>query len=249
MALSSLAGDVLVAVQDDLGTEWWVAGHLDGDVAPLRIQDVERVVIDVRLLLVQVLDQPASRALDVPDGRHGAADQDQEQAALDRVCGEVFLGDAMLALTTSAVDDRDPVRSRKTMHAPTEATSHPHQVRVVEVGFGAVVQTPPPFAKAAGRVTQRIERIEHDAIDAVIAALQQVAIPLAELVGHPTRVDGSAPSGATGSGPRPRTSVGRLGSGRLNGVVKFSCGGLESGTVDGGNDVVIDYPEGLAEFW
>jgi hypothetical protein len=41
MALPSLAGNVLMTVQDDLCAEGWVARHLDGDVAPLRIQDVE----------------------------------------------------------------------------------------------------------------------------------------------------------------------------------------------------------------
>src|SRR5206468_378666 len=102
---------------------------------------------------------------------------------------EVFLGDAVLAFTTSAVDDRNALRPGKAMHSPTEATSHPHQVRVIEIVFGAVVQTPPPLAKAASRVTQRVERVENDAIDAVVAALQQVAIPLAEVVGHPARVN------------------------------------------------------------
>jgi len=169
MALASLAGNVLMAVQDDLGAERWVAGHLDGDVAPLRVEDVERVVIDVRPLLLQVTDRTPNGALDFPDGGHGAADQDQEQALLDRMRGEVFLGDAMLALTSSAVDDRNPMHSGKAMHSPTEATSHPHQVRVIKVVVGTVVQTPPPLAKAARGVTQRVERIENDAIDTVVA--------------------------------------------------------------------------------
>src|SRR2546423_4445059 len=113
----------------------------------------------------------------------------------------------MLAFTTPAVDDRDPVRSGKAMHSSAEATSHPHQVRVIEVLFGAIVQTSPPFSKAASRVTQRVERVEDDAIDAGVAPLQQLAITLAEVVGHPARIDGSAPSGATGFGPRTKTSV------------------------------------------
>jgi len=53
-----------------------------------------------------------------------------------------------------AVGDRDPVDSGKAMHYPTKATSHAHQVCVIEVFLGAVVQTPPPLAKAARRVTQ-----------------------------------------------------------------------------------------------
>src|SRR5579859_5432318 len=113
----------------------------------------------------------------------------------------------MLALATTAVNDRNALRPGKAMHSPTESTSHAHQVRVIQVLVGAVGQTSPPFAKAASRVTERVERIEHDAIDTVVAALQQVPVSLAEVVGHLTSVDGPAPSGATGFGPRPKTSV------------------------------------------
>jgi hypothetical protein len=56
VTLAGLAGDVLVAVEDDLRAKRRVTGHLDGDVAPLWVEDVERVVIDVRPLLFQVLD-------------------------------------------------------------------------------------------------------------------------------------------------------------------------------------------------
>jgi hypothetical protein len=80
---------------------------------------------------------------------HRAPDQNQEQAAFDRVSGEVFLGDAVLAFTTSAIDDRDAMRSGEAVHAPTEAASHPHQVSVIEIVFGAVIQSSPPLAKSA----------------------------------------------------------------------------------------------------
>ena len=42
-----LAGHVLVAIEDDLRAERRVPRHLDRDVSPHRIHDVERVVVDV----------------------------------------------------------------------------------------------------------------------------------------------------------------------------------------------------------
>ena len=38
-----LASHVLMPVQDHLGGEWRVAADLDGDVAPLGIEDMKRV--------------------------------------------------------------------------------------------------------------------------------------------------------------------------------------------------------------
>ena len=59
-----LTGDELVAVEDDLRGERRVPGHLDRDVSPLRIHDVERVVVHERLLLGEVpIAPPAVRVI------------------------------------------------------------------------------------------------------------------------------------------------------------------------------------------
>ena len=62
-----VAGDVLVSVQDDLGREGRMAGHLDGEVAPVPIDDVEVIVVDVGLLLDQLGDLAVAAQLDLPD--------------------------------------------------------------------------------------------------------------------------------------------------------------------------------------
>src|SRR2546425_10040659 len=61
---------------------------------------MERVVIDVRLLLFQVLNDAARRSLDFPDGGYRPPDQDEEQPWLDGVSRQVLLGNAVLALAT-----------------------------------------------------------------------------------------------------------------------------------------------------
>src|ERR1700730_15954830 len=46
--LARLAGNVLVAVQDYLGGEGRMPADLDGQMAPLRVEDVKRIVVDIR---------------------------------------------------------------------------------------------------------------------------------------------------------------------------------------------------------
>jgi hypothetical protein len=44
--LARLAGDVLMTVEHHLGRERRVAAELDGDVAPLGIEDVKGIVVE-----------------------------------------------------------------------------------------------------------------------------------------------------------------------------------------------------------
>src|SRR5713226_7855664 len=166
---AGLAGDVLVPVQDDLRAERGMAGHLDGDVAPVGVHDVEGLVIHVWQLVGQVDATPA-RALDIPDRGYRAGDQDHEQPTADGVLGEIVLGDVMLALPAAAVDDGDVVRLGEPSNAAAKAASQTHEVRVVELVLGAAHQSPPPQPKPAGRVAQRVVGVQNNAIDTVVSA-------------------------------------------------------------------------------
>src|SRR6267378_4358896 len=42
------AGNILMAVQDDLSGERRMAADLDGQMAPVRVKDVKRVVVDIK---------------------------------------------------------------------------------------------------------------------------------------------------------------------------------------------------------
>src|SRR5258707_15495273 len=55
--LARLAGDVLMAVQDHLGRKGGMTADLDGEMAPVRVEDVKRVVVDIghRLLAFDVV--------------------------------------------------------------------------------------------------------------------------------------------------------------------------------------------------
>jgi hypothetical protein len=53
-----LAGHVFVPVEEDLRAERRMPGHLDRHVAPFRVNQVERVVVDVFGLLLQMMITP-----------------------------------------------------------------------------------------------------------------------------------------------------------------------------------------------
>src|SRR5437868_2486900 len=47
--LAGLAGDVLVAVQDHLGREGRMPADFNGEMTPFGVQDMKRVVVDIRV--------------------------------------------------------------------------------------------------------------------------------------------------------------------------------------------------------
>ena len=68
---------------------------LDGQMAPVRVEDVKRVVVHIghRLLSFDVV----LRA-DIPHRRLRPTDQDQKQALGDRRLGQIFFRKVVLAL-------------------------------------------------------------------------------------------------------------------------------------------------------
>ena len=86
-SLARLAGNILVAVQDHLGGEGRMPADLDGEMAPVGVEDVKRIVVDVghRLLSLDVV-----LCADIPHRRLRPADQDQKQALGDLGPGQIF---------------------------------------------------------------------------------------------------------------------------------------------------------------
>src|SRR5438552_3865145 len=77
---AGLTGYILMTVQDDLCAERRMTGHLDGDVSPVWVDDVERVVIDERPLGFEIANHSLLRSLDLPHGGHGSAHQDEKES-------------------------------------------------------------------------------------------------------------------------------------------------------------------------
>ena len=189
--------------------------HLDHQVTPGRVHDVEGIVVDVLGLLLQAHDHPARGPPHLPHRRPRPGDQDQEDTRPDAVAGQVLLRDPVLALPGLAVDHRDAVRGRPGPHPAGEPARHPHQVRVIQLRIRIAVPAPPPGPEPARAMAQRVIRVQHDPVHAVIRAGQQVPVPLGEVIGHPPTVglrcrsrQPDCPEGATPSGRSPGRSVG-----------------------------------------
>jgi hypothetical protein len=97
--LARLAGNILMAVQDNLSGEGRMAADLDGQMAPVRVEDVKRVVVHMGHRLLSF--DGVFRA-DIPHRR--LRPTDQNQALGDRCLGEIFFRKVMLALSYRTVD-------------------------------------------------------------------------------------------------------------------------------------------------
>jgi hypothetical protein len=85
-----LAGNVLVAIQDDPSVEWRVAAHADRNVPPVRVHDVEVVMVDVRprFFSRHVADLSVTRFPHRPHDSRRATNQNKEQAGFGRMIRE-----------------------------------------------------------------------------------------------------------------------------------------------------------------
>ena len=122
-----------------------MAADLDGQMAPVRVEDVKRVVVHIRHRLLSF--DVVFRA-DIPHRRLRPTDQNQKQALGHRRLGEIFFGKLMLALPCRTVDHGDAVCLGITANATAEPAGQPHKVGVFErlVRSG---QRPPPHPEPA----------------------------------------------------------------------------------------------------
>ena len=84
---------VFVTVQHDLSGKRRVPADFDGEVAPVRIEDMKRVMIDIGhgLLSLDVVV-----GADVPNRRLSATDENEKQPSGDLRLGQVFFRDIVL---------------------------------------------------------------------------------------------------------------------------------------------------------
>ncbi len=106
------ASHIFVTIEDNLGGERRMSADLDGDMAPVRIEDMKPVVIDVghRLLPLEVVF-----FADIPYRSLCPSHQHQEQSPSHLRLSEMLLRQIVLAFTGWAVDDRkcrEPWRKR-----------------------------------------------------------------------------------------------------------------------------------------
>src|ERR1700746_1631687 len=126
--LAGLARNIFVPVQQNLRRKRRMTAYFDGHVSPLRVQNMKRVVVDIRHRLLSL---DVVIGVDIPHRRLCPADEAKKQSLRDGGLGEIFLGDAVLALSRRTVDDRNVVGLGVTANAPTKAASQTHDMSVV----------------------------------------------------------------------------------------------------------------------
>ena len=111
-----------------------MAPDFDGDVSPIRIQDVKRIVVYIRHRLFRLdMIVPAH----IPYAGLRAAHQDEKQPALDLGGLQVLFGNVVLSFSGSAIYHGNLVSLCLRAYAAAKATCQTHQVVVVEGLIGA----------------------------------------------------------------------------------------------------------------
>jgi hypothetical protein len=178
-------GDVLMAIEHDLRAERRVAGHLDREMPPLRIEDVEGVMVHERSLRREVSDDPAAGPGHLPDRGICATDQDEEQPLDRRILLEVVGRDPMFPVVRRAVADGNVMGLGIRLDAPAESSGQAHEVSSVQVRVGPAMLLPPPGAEAAGGAAHRTIGVQDDAIHAPVRGIEEVGVVAAHVLsGH-----------------------------------------------------------------
>src|SRR5215813_6772784 len=174
-----------MAVQDQLRTEGGIAAHADRHMTPFAIHDVEVIMLDERPLLAvtDFCNLPSGIAFDFPDRRRRIASDHQEQAAKGRTLGHVRLGQLVLALPRSRLDDRNPLPGAEGVQAAGECACHLSEMLVIQLRV-VPVKSSPPAAHATAGLPHGVEGIEDDAIHAIVDPLQQLGVVLREVIGR-----------------------------------------------------------------
>ena len=96
---------------------------LDGQMAPVGVEDMKRIVVHVghRLFSFDVV-----LCADIPHRRLRPTDQDQKQALGDARFGQIFCGEVVLALSCRTVDHRNVVGFGITANTTAEPARQPH---------------------------------------------------------------------------------------------------------------------------
>jgi len=157
--------------------------HLDRDVPPLGIPDVERIVIDERhrVLAVDIANFPGFGVLHFPHRRPCFGHQNQEHSRPPIVFGQISLCGQELLLLGRAIYQRYASVLGEGPYPASETSGHAHQVGRIQIHIRAVQGTPPD-AHAAGILPHPKVGVQHDAVHAVVAILDQVVVMFGEFI-------------------------------------------------------------------
>lgn len=179
--LSGLTSHVLMSIQDDLCAERRMTAHLDGDMSPIGVENVERVVVHIRVLSGKVDYFAALGTLHIPNRRWRASNQDQKYADETWIFWKMFLGSFVFPLSWHTINQRNLVCLRMCANTTAKTSSHSHQMSIVQIVI-RTHQLSPPSTEAAWCLTQAKVGVEDNPVHTVIGVVQQVSVIITILI-------------------------------------------------------------------
>ena len=175
--LLSLSGHEFMAVQNDEGIEGRMRAEPNDHVTPLLIHDVKRIVVYGRhgIGLLEDVDPTVPVAFNIEDGCRCTSDDNAKKANEQRIRWLVRIRQFMLALVSLSRDDRNPFVLREGTNAACKPVRKPNQMSLVQCLVSAHESSPPRPETTS--CLDRLEiREENDAVNAIVGAVQKVAI-------------------------------------------------------------------------
>jgi hypothetical protein len=180
LAFLGLTSHVFMTVEDHLSSEGRMRAEFDGQMPPLRVYDMKRILIDIRGLGLDVGD-PLWRAMDLENGHRCQSSDDTEDASKTGIFGDMLFGQFMLPFSTLTVNHRNALRFGISVNPSAKSTRESHEMGIVQILIVSS-QLAPPGSESSSRLGQDEIGIEHNAINTIICALKILLIGVAELV-------------------------------------------------------------------
>jgi len=185
LVLPCLTSHIFMPVKDNLGSKRGMGTEFDRQVSPLRVQDMEGIMIDVRDFALDVRDSLLG-PVHVENRCGCKSSDDVEDPAEGKVLGQMRFGQFMLLFPLSALDQGNPLFLSISMNPAAKAACEPHQMGIVKILI-ASPQPTPPRAESSFRLSQNEVGVQDNPIHTIIGPVKIRLIGLAEFVRHPHR--------------------------------------------------------------
>lgn len=134
LSLLCLEAYVFMTVQDDLGTERRVRTELDRYVSPIRVHNVEGIMVDVgQRCFLSDIDRPTGELADIENRGRRTTDQDAKYTPCLRVLKDIALRNLMFAFVfLLAVNHGNAFVFGISMNSTAKSSGESHEVGIVK---------------------------------------------------------------------------------------------------------------------
>jgi len=141
------------------------------------------VVFDERPLftVMQVCDATVGRVADVPHWRCCIGSDDQEQAAVIGIAGQVLLSQFVFALTGLCFYQGRTMLVTKSMYSSGKGASHVTQMIIIKFAV-ITMKPPPPRTHATTGLPHRKVGVDHQTIYTGLAPFKQISVIVRKLL-------------------------------------------------------------------